>query len=115
MTEQAISLKDRTETLNLFWLCEHAGKKYPAGVAFYNQEQGDFRLKVDLLPEDKVLFLKAVSSSGDVTHFRVESAVRKSGRITHRAEVGTGYLRDGDPSIYMDLGPFSRTLVLEQE
>ena len=67
------------------------------------------------MPEEKTLYLKMASVSEGLTHYRVEAAVKKGGRISHRAEVGAGYSRDDDPSfIYMDIGPFSRTLVLEQ-
>lgn len=106
--------KQKSERLNLFWLCTQTGKKHPAGVAFFNEEQGDYRLKVDLLPEDKTLFLKVISSSDNVTYYRVESAVKKAGRVVHRAEVGTGFTKKEDSTIYMDIGPFARTLVLEQ-
>lgn len=67
------------------------------------------------MPEDKTLFLKAVSSSNDVTYYRVEAAVKKAGRVVHRAEVGSGYAKNDDSTIYMDIGPFSRALVLEQQ
>lgn len=104
----------KSQRLQLNWLCSQTGRKQPAGVAFFNQEQGDFRLKVDIMPEDKTLFLKAVSSSDDTTYYRVESAVRKDGRVVHRAEVGSGYAKKNDSVVYMDIGPFSRMLVLEQ-
>lgn len=105
----------RSERLNLYWLCEQTGRKHPAGVAFFNEDQSDYRLKIDIMPEEKTLYLKAISSSGDVTHYRVEAAVKKAGRVVHRAEVGSGYAKKDDPTIYMSIGPFSRTLVLEQQ
>lgn len=105
----------KSERLNLYWLCTQTGRKHPAGVAFFNVEQGDYRLKVDVLPEEKTLFLKASSVSADSILYRVEAAVNKAGRVVHRAEIGTGYAKKADPGlIYMDIGPFSRTLVLEQ-
>jgi len=104
----------KSERLNLYWLCEKTGRMHPAGVAFFNEDQGDYRLKIDILPEEKTLFLKAISRSEDATLYRIESAVRKSGRVVHRAEIGSGYARKNDPTIYMSVGPFSRTLVLEQ-
>lgn len=105
----------KSEKFSLQWLCPLTGKKHPAGVAFFNEEQGDYRLKVDVMPEDKILYLKVSSMTDKKVLYRVEAAVRKNGRVTHRTEVGTGYANvdEGYP-IYMDVGPFSRQLVLEQ-
>ena len=109
----------KTENTNgkihkLYWLTQGSGKRYPAGVAFYNELQGDYRLKVDTFPEDKVIYLKPISMSDGLIHFRVEAAVRKQGVVLHRAEIGEGHasIENGYP-IFMDIGPFTRTLVLE--
>ena len=101
--------------LLLFWLCQLTGKKVSAGVAFFNEPQGDYRLKVDVMPEEKILYLKPTSVHDGKVLYRVEAAVRKEGRVTHRSEIGTGYsnANEGYP-IYMDIGPFSRLLVMEQ-
>lgn len=49
-------------------------------------------------------------------NFRVESAIKKKSGIGvhHRAEIGVGHAnaKDGFP-IYMDIGPYDRTLVME--
>jgi len=109
----------KTENTNakvhkLYWIAQDSGKRYPAGVAFYNELQGDYRLKVDTFPEDKVIYLKPISMSDGLIHFRVEAAVRKQGVVLHRAEIGEGHasVESGYP-IFMDIGPFARTLVLE--
>lgn len=107
--------EQKTERLKLYWLCNQTGRKHPAGVAFFNEEQGDYRLKIDIMPEDKTLYLKAISSTDDITYYRVEAAVRKAGRVVHRAEIGSGYAKKEDLTVYMDIGPFARTLVLEQQ
>ena len=114
MSELKIEKNQKSERLNLYWLCNQTGRKHSAGVAFFNEEQGDYRLKIDVMPEDKTLFLKAVSSSEGVTYYRVEAAVKKAGRVVHRAEVGSGHSKKEESTIYMDIGPFARTLVLEQ-
>lgn len=113
LTENTHELNSDSERLNLYWLCTETGRHHSAGVAFYNEGQGDYRLKIDLMPDDKLLYLKATSRDQGMTRFRVETAVRKAGRVTHRAEVGSGFGKDGEAEIYIDLGPFSRTLVLE--
>jgi hypothetical protein len=104
--------EQKSEKFNLHWLCPHTGRRVPAGVAFYNQQQGDYRLKLDVMPEEKMLYLKASSASDNRTRFRVESAVKRGGQVTHRAEIGSGVSKDDE--IHMDIGPFSRLLVLEK-
>lgn len=103
-----------TKVHKLYWLAQESGKRYPAGVAFYNDSKGDYRLKIDTLCEDKVIYLKPVSMTDGLIHFRVEAAVRKEGVVLHRAEIGQGHAKveTGYP-VFMDIGPYSRTLVLE--
>ena len=69
---------------------------------------------MDLFSEDKVFYLKPVGMKDGLINFRVEAAVRKNGVVLHRAEIGEGHAsaESGYP-IYMDIGPFCRTLVLE--
>lgn len=108
-------LDKKSEKFNLYWLCTQTGKKHPAGVAFFNDGAGDYRLKIDTMPDDKLIFLKVSSLNEGVILFRVEAAVRKNGRVTHRAEIGTGKAdaETGYP-VYMDIGPYSRQLLMEQ-
>lgn len=107
--------ENKSEKFRLFWLCNQTGKRHPAGVAFFNEPQGDYRLKIDVMPDDKLLYLKVSSMHESVIQYRVEAAVKKLGRVVQRVEVGTGHsnVNEGYP-IYMDIGPYSRTLVLEQ-
>ena len=98
----------------LYWLSKESGRRHPAGVAFFNESSGDYRLKIDVMPEEKLVYLKAITSTEKVIHYRVETAIRKQGRVTHRAEIGSGYanLDEGFP-VYMDVGPYERQLVME--
>jgi hypothetical protein len=99
----------------LYWLCSESGRRFPAGVAFYNEPQGDYRLKVDTFPEDKVIYLKPISMTEGVINFRVEAAIRKKGVILHRAEIGVGHANvDTGYPVFMDIGPYSRALVMEE-
>ncbi len=109
-----MEVKD-SEKFNLFWMCNQTGKKHPAGVAFYNESQGDYRLKIDVMPEEKVIFLKSYSLCDNVVYYRIEAAVKRAGKVTHRTEIGTGHSSVDEVSpIVMDLGPFSRNLILER-
>ena len=106
--------QEKQKCHRLFWLCTESVRRHPAGVAFYNEPQGDYRLKVDVFPEDKVIYLKPTSMTIGLIHFRVEAAVRKNGVVLHRSEIGVGHASvDSGYPIYMDVGPYERTLVLE--
>ena len=76
--------------------------------------KGDYRLKVDTFCEDKTVYLKPISMTEGIINFRVESVVRKKASAPHRAEIGVGHASvvEGFP-IFMDIGPYNRTLVLE--
>lgn len=107
-------LDKKQEKFKLSWVCSD-GKKHPAGVAFFNEAQGDYRLKIDTMPDEKLIYLKVSSLHDGVIHYRVEAAMKKQGRVVGRAEIGVGYAKadEGYP-ISMDIGPFTRTLLLEQ-
>ena len=95
----------------LYWLCGHSGRRLPAGVALFNESKGDYRLKVDTFCEENSIYLKPVSMTEGVVNYRVEAAKKGGG---FRAEIGTGHASvDVGFPIYMDIGPYDRTLVLE--
>lgn len=104
----------KTEKFNLYWLCNQTGKTLPAGVAFFNETQGDYRLKIDALPDDKIIFLKLTGAGEGCIYYRVETVVKRAGVATHRTQIGTGYSKSetGFP-VFMDIGPYSKTLMME--
>ncbi len=104
----------KSEKLALYWLCNQTGKTLPAGVAFFNEPQGDYRLKIDALPDDKLIFLKVMSAKDGTVYYRVESVVKRAGVATHRSQIGTGYSKSesGFP-VFMDIGPYTKTLMME--
>jgi hypothetical protein len=106
--------QEKSEKFNLYWICNQSGRKLPAGVAFFNESQSDYRLKVDALCDDKLVFLKIASMCDGVIRYRVETVARKGG-APQRVEIGRGHSSpDGAYPIFMELGPFSKTLVMEQ-
>jgi hypothetical protein len=48
--------KVKNKKLDLEWIDKETGRKFPAGVAFYREDKGEFRLKVDAMPDDKYIF-----------------------------------------------------------
>lgn len=108
--------EEKVKCYRLYWLCSQSGRSLPAGVGFYNESKGDYRLSVDVFCENKIVFLRPISMTDGMINFRVESAIKKKSGIGvhHRAEIGVGHAnaKDGFP-IYMDIGPYDRTLVME--
>ncbi len=105
---------EKSEKFNLYWLCSQTGKTLPAGVAFFNETQGDYRLKIDAFPDDKLVFLKLTSASEGTVHYRVETVVKRAGQATHRTQIGSGYSKsESGLPVFMDIGPYSKVLMLE--
>src|SRR5580704_1800921 len=106
----------KSKKLDLCWIDTVTGKKFPAGVGFHLPEYGEFRLKIDALSDEKQFFAKPVSGADDRVNYRVEVVVKSAGRFSHRSEIGSGYM-DSNPGgfIYMDIGPFCRSLALKVE
>jgi hypothetical protein len=104
----------KSEKFNLSWLCPQTGKKTPAGVAFFNETQGDYRLKIDAFPDDKTVCLKPTGTRDGTVYFRVETVVRRAGQVTHRTQIGSGYAKsESGLPVFMDVGPYSKTLMME--
>ena len=108
--------KQKTEKLKLFWIDKASGQKFPAGVGFHLPEYGEFRLKIDALSDEKQYFAKPVNAQDDRVNYRVEVVVKNKGRFSHRSEIGNGYMDSNTGGyIYMDIGPFNRSLALQVE
>lgn len=103
----------KPETLYLAWLDPRDKKLRDAGVAFYNEQYGEYMLKID---EDygKRFFLKAISSNDNRTQYRMEMLLTKrNGDFLKRQCVGDGYSqRSTDGNIHIQYGSKYATLVL---
>lgn len=107
-------MENENKIHRLYWLCKSSGKRFPAGVAFYNEANGDYRLKVDTFCQDKSVYLKPVALQNEMIQFRVESVLRKKEGPGQRVEIGFGEANaaKGFP-IVMNIGPFDRALIME--
>ncbi len=100
----------------LWWLNEQTRKSQHAGVAYYNEEQGDYYLYLSYLPHDKRYryTLRPFETLNDVTLYRVERTEKVANKnVVRRKKVGdaiSSKKTNGD--IYIDLGPHSKILVL---
>ena len=102
----------KTQTLQLWWFDKEDKRYFPAGVAFHDEKFGEYRLKIDMHPENQY-YLRPVSSTGHEVHYRVEIVIKKNGKFKRRKTIGYGQsneLTQGD--VFMELGPHKRSLVL---
>jgi hypothetical protein len=97
---------------NLAWVDSQTGESFHAGVAFFIEEFGEYRLVLDA--PRTVLYLRPCEVSNGKIFYSVYAVIENNGRFSHRVEVGNGYSsNETDNQIYMKLGRhFNQRLVL---
>jgi hypothetical protein len=105
----------KPELFYLYWLDTFTGKRYRAGVAFFQELFNEYQLKLDVVTDGRPLYLKPSGSVDSRVNYRIESVIkRRDGTFLRRVEIGLGYSDSNtDNEVIMDLGPFSRRLVLD--
>lgn len=101
---------------DLVWLDMQTGEKFHAGVAFFLEEFGEYRLILDA--PRTVLYLRPHKAQGDDVSYLVHAPIDISGKFSHRVEVGKGYSnKDTNNDIYMKLGRYAgqRLVLLASE
>ena len=102
----------KNETFQLWWYDQQTNKYYPAGVAFHDEQFGEYRLKIDMHPENQY-YLKPMDSTNGYINFRVEVVIKRNGKFHQRRPIGEGFSSpDTNGDIVMNLGPYSRKLLL---
>lgn len=101
------------ETLYLWWLDPHTQKRYPAGVAFHEDEYGEYRLKIDLLDQNRY-YLKTTTLENDELKYRVEAVEKRDGRFFRRKAVGEAksWPTKNRDEIWIHLWALERPLIL---
>ena len=110
---QALEQKEqKAEPHYLWWEDRENQSNLAAGVAFWDDEFGEFRLKIDIFPGQNY-YLRTVGSANGRPIYRAEVAVKKNGRFVARRAVGEGKILDQYPEqIFINFGPFSKRLVM---
>lgn len=91
---------------DLIWIETKTGEKFHAGVAFFIDEYGEYRLILDA--PRTVLYLKPHKAQADEVSYLVFAPIEVNGKVTHRVEVGSGYSsNETDNNIYMKLGRYA--------
>ena len=99
----------------LWWFDKEDKCYFPAGVAFYEEKYGEYRLKIDVHPESQY-YLRSLSSNENEVQYRLEVVLKKRGKFKGRQIVGWGHsnpLTQGD--ILINFGPYKKYLVLGGE
>ena len=97
------------------WWFDTDEKSYdPAGVAFYDEKFGEYRLKIDITPET-CYYLKPITGNEKETTYRIEVVIKSNGKFKFRRPVGKGY-NDATKSndVVIQLGPYSKLLVMSE-
>lgn len=108
----------KAEKAYLWWKDKFTERRIPAGIAFYEEDYGEYRLKIDFLQAvdggaGSQLYLRSIGLTDGRMFFRAEAVLKKNGKYLGRRVVGEGYSSpETDGEILIDLGPFERTLVL---
>lgn len=107
-------MQDTTKPLPLGWQDPRTKNTTCAGVAFFNQQYGDYLLKIDEEPKEKQYFLRPFAAEDDKVVYRVELVIKKAdGKFLKRQKVGEGYSGlDNDKNVYINYGSKYKTLVL---
>ena len=100
MTEQKKQKKE-----DLIWMDPNSGERFHAGVAFFVEEFGEYRLILDA--PRTVLYLKPRDSNGGTIDYVVQAPIDINGRYSHRVTVGHGTSSDDTNNcVYMKVGRY---------
>ena len=89
----------------LCWINPEDGATFNAGVAFYQEKYGEYKLILNA--PKTVLYLKAVEASEEKIRYQVTAPVFRRGQYSHREVVGYGYSNpETDGHIYMIIGRY---------
>lgn len=96
----------------LWWYEKDSNRNLPAGVAFYDDKFGEYRLKLDVHPETQY-YLKPTGFQNEKVLYRAEVVIKKDGKFHQRKVIGEGYSSEQtNNDIHIDFGPYSKTLVM---
>jgi hypothetical protein len=92
------------------WIDPQTKKTYNAGVAFYEEEYAEYRLKIDDLGNRK-LYIKAIESTNDQVTYRIDEVVEVKGK-KFRTLAGEGFSnKDTKGDVIFQVKPFFSSLL----
>lgn len=91
---------------DLIWIDTQTGEKCHAGVAFFIEEFGEYRMILDA--PRTVLYLRPNKAMCGEVQYSVFAPIEANGKVTHRVEVGRGYANENtNNDVYIKLGRYS--------
>ena len=93
---------------HLWWENKDSKVRTHAGVAFYNERFGEYRLKLDVLGNERQLYCKIIGSADGFIRYRMELVKRKDGIFWRRQRVGEGYsnIKEVGADVYIEIPPY---------
>ena len=112
----------RSSAHRLWWEDKEAGVRSYAGVAFYDELFGEYRLKPDsLFGDERQILCRAESFINESIRYRVEVVQKRSGKFWRRQKIGEGYsnVEETGGDIYLEIPPYNHgyrlVLILNDE
>lgn len=106
-----ITENKKPETCYLWWLDAKHGTRSPAGVAFFDDQFGDYRFKIDFFPDNQY-YLRCMGGEAGRVQYRLEVIHKnKEGKFLRRVPVGEGY-SDPNGDVRIRVFPLDKELVL---
>jgi len=94
----------------LWWHCPQTQNRDMAGVAYYNEESGDYRLILNFFPDNNY-FLKCVGGDSESPRYRLVAVKEKGGKGS-RFFQGDGFFNNKTNEVVIQTAPFSKLLVM---
>lgn len=99
------------ERFYVWWYCPQTKLRDMAGVAYYNEKNGDYRLILNFFPDNNY-FLKCLGGgTNEPCHYRLLSVKERKGK-KGRFFQGEGVLDNVANEIIIQTAPFSKWLVV---
>jgi hypothetical protein len=98
------------ERFYLWWHCPQTQNRDMAGVAYYNEGDGDYRLIINFFP-DNDYFLKCIGGANDQYRYRLVAVKKRDGKAG-RFYQGDGIFNKATNEIVIQAAPFSKFLVM---
>ena len=92
------------------------GEKFHAGVAFFEERFGEYRMILDA--PRTVLYLRPQKSENDRITYTVHAPIEKNGKFAARVQIGHGYSDEGtNGQVYMKIGRYlpQRLVLIPEE
>jgi hypothetical protein len=102
---------NQARPLLLWWYDKESNRNLSAGVAFYDEKFGEYRLKLDIHPDTQYYLKPSGSQDGEIK-FRAEVAIKKGGKFHQRKVIGEGFSsKETKGDVYIDFGPYSKLVM----